>query len=89
MVKNSNSLFTAIRAKPDVTCVQGLWLKPRLDFIIQGYVAIRKDGEEVVGGGSVTFVKEGIPYRGMDGGNDLECVIVEVWAGKKKLDIEF
>ena len=73
--------------KPDILCIQESWLKPNLDFIITGYVTIRRDREEGVGGGCVTFVKEGIPYRVIDIGVEMETIIIEIWIGKRKLEI--
>ena len=29
--------------KPDIICIQETWLKPHLDFIIYGYVCVRRD----------------------------------------------
>ncbi len=37
------------------------------------------------GGGCVTFVKAGVPYRTVHAGTEMECVATEVWAGRKKL----
>ncbi|KAG5832008.1 hypothetical protein ANANG_G00286560 [Anguilla anguilla] len=73
------------KEKPDLLCIQESWLKPSLDFRINGYVAIRQDRKDGAGGGCVTFVKEGIPYRNIDIGNELECVVIEVWAERKNL----
>ena len=30
-------------AKPGVICVQETWLKPNMEFIIQGYVVVHRD----------------------------------------------
>ena len=30
-------------AKLDVMCLQETWLKPTLDFVLLGYVAVRRD----------------------------------------------
>ena len=73
--------------KPDILCLQESWLKPNLDLIIKGYVSVRRDREEGTGGGCVTFVKEGIPYRVIDIGVEMESIIIEVWVGKRKLGI--
>lgn len=43
--------------KPDMMCVQESWLKPHLDFVIQGYVIILEYG------GCPTLVKQDKPYR--------------------------
>lgn len=32
--------------KPHIICIQETWLKPQLDFVIQGYTAFRNDREE-------------------------------------------
>lgn len=42
---------------------------------------------EKIGGGCITFVKEGIPYRVMVIGKELEYAVVEVWVGRKKIVI--
>lgn len=68
-----------LECKPDIICVEETWLKPNLDFVIQGYVCIRRDKEGGNGGGCATFVKQGISYREIDKGKDLEFVVVEVW----------
>ena len=73
--------------KPDILCIQESWLKPNLDFIIQGYVSVRRDREEGTGGGCVTFVKEGIPYRVIDTGGEVENIIIEIWIGKRRMVI--
>ena len=65
--------------KPDIICVQETWFKPHLDFILYGYVCIRRDRLEEVGGGCATFIKEGIPYRILGKGREEEYVVVEVW----------
>ena len=41
-----------------------------LDFVIYGYVSVRRDREEGAGGGCATFVRQGIPYKvlGVGGG---------------------
>ncbi|XP_035277579.1 uncharacterized protein LOC118229593 [Anguilla anguilla] len=73
------------KEKPDLLFIQESWLKPSLDFIINGYMAIRWDRKDGAGGGCVTFVKEGIPYRNIYIGNELECVVIVVWAERKNL----
>ena len=69
----------------DIICVQETWLKPRWDFIINGYVSVRKDRLEGGGGGCATFVREGVPYRVVDVEVGLECVVVEVWVGNRSI----
>lgn len=65
--------------KPDVICVQESWLKPKFDFVIKGYVTVRRDREEGNGGGCVTFIKSGIQYRMVEKGRKMEYVVVEVY----------
>ncbi|KAI2660328.1 putative RNA-directed DNA polymerase from transposon BS [Labeo rohita] len=61
------------------------WLRPNLDFVIRGYVAVRRDRDEGSAGGCATFIKQGLPYRILGLGKELEYVVVEVplWGGKK------
>jgi len=49
--------------KPDVICIQETWLRPNLDFLIQGYVGVHRDRSTGGGGGCATFIKLGLPYR--------------------------
>ena len=64
---------------PDVICVQETWLKHSFDFVIYGYYVIRHDRENGDGGGCVTFIKSGLPYRLLGIGGSLECIVVEIW----------
>lgn len=48
-------------------------------------VAARRDHREEVGGGRVTFVKQGTPYRLLAAGDEQECVSIEVWGDNQKL----
>lgn len=73
--------------KPDVICVQESWLKPKLDFVIKGYVSVRRDREEGNGGGCVTFIKSEMQYRMVGKGREMEYVVVEVWKGDKSVVI--
>lgn len=36
---------------PDIICVQETWLKPNLDYVINGYISIRKDRNNGNSGG--------------------------------------
>ena len=38
-----------LKEKPDVICIQETFLKPVLDFVIYGYIVIRRDRGEVEG----------------------------------------
>lgn len=46
--------------KPEIICIQETWLKPNLDFKINGYSCERKDRENRTGVGCSIFVKLGI-----------------------------
>ena len=50
-------------------------------------MSVRRDREEGTGGGCATFVKEGIPYRVIDIGVEMESIIIEVWVGKRNMGI--
>lgn len=44
---------------------------------------MRRDRVEGKGGGCVSFVKEGIPYRVLEKGETMEYIVVEIWVGNK------
>ncbi len=44
-------LISDLENKSDIICVQETWLKPQLNFVLQGYVVIRKDRKQGNGGG--------------------------------------
>ncbi|MGL5710892.1 MAG: hypothetical protein ACRCW9_08665 [Cetobacterium sp.] len=67
-----------LQQKPKVICIQETWLKPHLDFKIQGYEGIRKDREIGTGGGIVTFIEQGVRFREISN-NEKEAIIVEIW----------
>lgn len=71
--------------EPDIICIQETWLKPRFDFVLTNYVGIRRDREKGSGGGCITFIKQGVPYRVLGIGKEQEYVVVEVWAENKKI----
>ncbi len=47
-----------MKENTDVICIQEPWLNSRLDFVLKGYVSVRRDREDGKGGGCVTFIKE-------------------------------
>ena len=71
LIANGQELKKFIRdsdMKPHIVCVQETWLKPCLDFVIPGYVSLRKDrSDNTQGGGCATFVKCGIQYKLKEG----------------------
>lgn len=50
-------------------------------------MAVRRDRKEGGGGGCVTFIKQGLPYRILGLGKELEYVAVEVWIGLDSITI--
>lgn len=60
-------------------------VKPDLDFIINGYMAVRQNRVDGTGGGCVPSVKEDIPCRTIGVGKEMEYVVIEVWAERKNL----
>lgn len=62
--------------KPDVICVQETWLKSNLEFRIVGYLSVRSDREEGVGGGCATFIQDDMAFREVNKGS--EYVVVEI-----------
>lgn len=67
------------KSKPHVICIQETWLKPHLDFVIQGYITIRKDRQTGNGGGVAIFVKNEISHRIIEVSVEHESIIVEVF----------
>lgn len=63
-----------------VICVQETWLKPSLDFVLPGYVSVRKDRKDRVGGGCVTFIKVGVEFRVVPIESSLEVLVTEIWS---------
>lgn len=67
--------------KSHVVRIQETWLKPQLDFKLQGYKSLRRRMSGI-GAGVATFVKEGIQFRTVEIGNESE-----VWSEDQKLRI--
>lgn len=63
-----------------VICVQETWLKPTLDFVLPGFVSVRKDRSDRQGGGCATFIKAGIEYRVVPIESTLELIVTEIWS---------
>lgn len=61
-------------------CIQETWLKKHFNFVIQGYVAVRRDRGVGNGGGVATFVQQGIGFRTVQVNKEFESLVVEVWA---------
>lgn len=65
--------------KPQIICVQETWLKPQLDFVIPGYVSVRKDRVERQGGGVATFVQSSLSFKIERVGQGDESITLTVW----------
>lgn len=76
-----------VKEKPNIICVQETWLIPRLDFVIKGYNAVRRDRENGKGGGVITFIQRGLQYREIKKGGELEYVTVEVWVKEGNIKV--
>lgn len=74
-----------LEVKPDIICIQESWLIPRLDFVIKGYISVRRDRDSGKGGGVITFIQRGLQYKEVRKGDDLEYVTVEVWSREGKI----
>lgn len=76
-----------LTVKPDIICVQETWLKPHVDFVLQGYTVIRQDRKNGSGGGCATVVKNGVQYRILkkDGAN--EFLVVGAWCKDKEIAV--
>ncbi|XP_059411379.1 uncharacterized protein LOC132144830 [Carassius carassius] len=73
--------------RPHIICIQETWLKPQLDFIIQGYTAIRNDRKDRQGGGVATFVQDGLRYKVENMGQEYESVVVKIWIGNDQVSV--
>lgn len=73
--------------KPHIICVQETWLKPQLDFIIQGYTTVRNDREGGKGGGVATFIQSGINYSVSSVGKEQESICIKTWTGNNSVTI--
>ena len=92
LVANGQELKHYIRemnGKPDILCIQETFLKPILDFVIYGYVGIRRDRleGEGTGGGCAVFIKQDMSYRILEKGAEQEYIVVEVWEGGQNVVI--
>lgn len=63
MAKSLKDIKKIVKKKPEIICVQETWLKPALDFIINGYDSICRDRGEGCKGGYMVFLKQGMHYR--------------------------
>lgn len=80
-------LISDLDKRPDIKCIQETWLKPQLNFVLQGYQLIRKDRKKGIGGGVATFIKQGVGYRNVEVSEDQEVLMMEVWEGNQSIKI--
>lgn len=73
-----------LETKPEIICIVETWLKPHLNFVLNGYVCERRDSS---GGGCATFIKVGVPYRVLGKGEGLEYLVTEVWCNNGSLKV--
>lgn len=62
-------------------------MKRCLDFVIQGYSLVRQDGEEGIGGGCATFIKQEISYKILGKERDQEYIAVGIWGRGQEIVI--
>lgn len=58
-----------------------------MDFIIKGYIAVRRDRESGRGGGVATFIQNGMRYKIIQVNTDHQAIVITVWADKGSIDI--
>jgi hypothetical protein len=74
--------------KPNIICVQETWLKPNLNFKINGYSLIRKDRIINRGGGVCIFVENSITYNIKENKKlNIEFIHIEICINNKKYNI--
>ena len=59
LIANGQELKKFIRDSeviPQIVCIQETWLKPCLDFVIPGYIGLRKDRSDATQGGGCATV---------------------------------
>lgn len=47
--------ISELETKPEIICIVETWLKPHLNFVLNGYVCERNDRSDSSGGGCATF----------------------------------
>ncbi len=56
-------------------------------LVIKGYDSVRRDRGEGSGGGCIIFIKQGIQYRVLGKGTELEYAIIEIWTREGNIKI--
>lgn len=72
-----------------IECPQETWFKSHLDYVINGYISIRRDRNKRNGGRVATFVKQGIGYSVVEATGEQNVVLVEIWEGTEKVRIMY
>lgn len=78
---------TASEISYHVICVQETWLKPALDFVLPGYMSVRKDRSDRAGGGCCTFIKSGVEYKVVPIESNLELIVIEIWSTTGRISL--
>ncbi len=68
-------------------CTQETWIKPTLDFVIEGYSCIHKDRPCGSGGGCATFIRPAVIYKQLTTVQDLDIIAIEVWTKEGTMKI--
>lgn len=75
------------RDKPHLICIQETWLRSEWDFVLHGYVAVRRDRAEGRGGGVGIFVLMGVKYCVVNVGKEQESIRVKVWTEEDEITV--
>lgn len=87
--KKKKSLLDILPSKPDITCIQEIWLKTGKVFSLKGYECLRQDRMSPIGGEVATLIKDKVPARRlkMTANSAIECLAVEVFLTDSKISI--
>lgn len=69
---------SAYRNKYDVICIQETRLKPDRKYDLPGYNSVRNDREGAVGGGLITYIKNGLKFAVLDRPEAIECQVIRI-----------
>ena len=90
VINKTDTLEILLKDKSfDVFTVSETWLKPQIpdcEVNISGYSCVRQDRLEKIGGGTMIYVRDGVPYRHRQdlGGGVTESCVIEITRPKCK-----
>ena len=90
VINKTDTLEILLKDKSfDVFTVSETWLKPQIpdcEVNISGYSYVRQDRLEKIGGGTMIYVRDGVPYRHRQdlGGDVTESCVIEITRPKRK-----